>query len=135
GGDDPVAGFAFPRMWTKGKGADADRMKVAAAALLVQTRETVAAGVPILEAARNAAQSAPDKLNLEMALLDGYRNLDQFEKLLSLAAELRVEYPDSKRLLGEQETALDGLRRFAEADALAEEQLKRVPDDVDAMRA
>jgi transglutaminase-like putative cysteine protease len=135
GGDDPVAGFAFPRMWTKGKELDADRMKVAAAALLAQTRETAAAGVPTLEAARDAAQSAPDKLNLEMALLDGYRNLDQFDKLLRLATELRVEYPDSKRLLGEQETALNGLRRFAEADALAEEQLKRVPDDIDAMRA
>ena len=135
GGDDPVAGLAFPRMWTKGKVADPERMKVAAAALLAQTRETAAAGVPVLEAARNGAQSASDKLNLALALLDGYRSLDQYEKLLRLATELRVEYPDSKRLIGEQETALNGLRRFAEADALAEEQLKRTPDDTDAMRA
>jgi transglutaminase-like putative cysteine protease/tetratricopeptide (TPR) repeat protein len=135
GGDDPIAGFAFPRMWTKGTEADLERMKVVTAALLAETKETAGAGVPVLETARSMAQGAAEKLNLGIALLDGYRNLDQYEKLLKLAVELRVEYPDSKRLFWDQEAALNVLRRFAEADALSEELLKRVPDDLDAMRA
>jgi tetratricopeptide (TPR) repeat protein len=135
GGDDPVAGFAFPRMWTRGKDADIDRMTLAAAALLAQTRETARDGVPILEAAWNSAQREGDKLNLQLALLDGYRNSEQYDKLREMAAGLARDYPDSKRLFSDQEFALAALGRFAEADALAQELLKRTPSDLDAMRA
>ena len=49
GGDDPLGGPVFPRFWTKGEAADARKMKLAAAAILVGTKPTVAQGVAILE--------------------------------------------------------------------------------------
>ena len=135
GGDDPLAGFAFPRMWTKGKEADGEQMKYAAAAILTQTKETARDAVNILETGRSAAKTDSDKLNLGIALLSAYNNLEEYEKLHALAAELAKRYRDSKRLFFDDEISLRGLGRFAEADALAEEMTKRLPDDTDVRRA
>jgi tetratricopeptide (TPR) repeat protein len=135
GGDDPLAGFAFPRMWTKGKEADGEQMKYAAAAILTQTKDTARDAVNILEIGRSAAKTDSDKLNLGIALLSAYNNLEEYEKLHALAAELAKQYRESKRLFFDDEIALRGLGRFAEADALAEEMTKRLPDDTDMKRA
>ncbi|HXM96890.1 MAG TPA: DUF3857 domain-containing protein [Candidatus Dormibacteraeota bacterium] len=135
GGDDPLAGFAFPRMWTKGKEADGEQMKYAAAAILAQTKETARDAVNILETGRSAAKNDSDKLNLGIALLSAYNNLEDYEKLHALAAELAKQYRESKRLFFDDESALRGLGRFAEADALAQEMGKRLPDDNDVRRA
>jgi tetratricopeptide (TPR) repeat protein len=135
GGDDPLAGYAFPRLWTKGKDADAGQMRIAAAAILAQSKETAREGLPILELARAAAKSEEEKLNLGIALLRAYLNLDEYEKLHALAAELAKQQPESKQLFFDDEIALRGLGRFAEADTLAQEMAKRLPDDADVQRA
>jgi len=135
GGDDPLAGFAFPRMWTKGKEADVEQMKYAAAAILAQTKETARDAVNILETGRSAAKNDSDKLNLGIGLLSAYNNLEEYEKLYALATELAKQYRESKRLFFDDEIALRGLGRFAEADALAQEMTKRLPDDTDVRRA
>jgi transglutaminase-like putative cysteine protease/tetratricopeptide (TPR) repeat protein len=135
GGDDPLAGFAFPRIWTKGKGADAEQMRIAAAAILSQTKETASEGLRILERARAAAKNEEEKLNLELACLSAYRNLDEYEKLHALTLELMKQHPESKRVFFDDEIALRGLGRFAEADGLAQEMAKRLPDDADVQRA
>jgi tetratricopeptide (TPR) repeat protein len=67
--------------------------------------------------------------------LDAYRNLEEYAKLEELAADLAKQYPDSKRLFAEQEFALNGLGLFAQADALSQGLLERLPNDLDAMRA
>jgi tetratricopeptide (TPR) repeat protein len=135
GGDDPLAGFAFPRMWTKGKEASAEQMKVAAAAILAQSPQTALDGIPILEANRATAASDPEKLNLAIALLSGYSSVDEYAKDLALASEVAKQYPESKSVFFSQQIALRGLGRFAEADQLAQEMTKRLPDDTDVMRA
>lgn len=135
GGDDPLAGFAFPRIWTKGKEADAEQMRIAAASILAQTKETARDGIAILESARAAAKSEEEKLNLGVALLSAYRNLDEYENLHALAAELAKQHPESKRVFFDDEVALRGLGRFSDADALAQEMAKRLPDDADVQRA
>jgi Flp pilus assembly protein TadD len=135
GGDDLLAGFAFPRIWTKGKEADAGQMKIAAAAILAQTKETARDGLTILEPARATAKSEEEKLNLGVALLMAYLNLDEYEKLHTLAAELAKQHAESKTLFFDDEIALRGLKRFAEADALAQEMSKRLLDDADVQRA
>jgi hypothetical protein len=135
GGDDPLAGSAFPRMWTKGKEGDAEQMKLAAAAILAQTKETAGEGVKILESARGAAKSETDRLNLNVALLNAYSNLSEYEKLQALASEMAKQHPESKRLFFDDEFALRGLGRFAEADALTQEMAKRLPEDADMPRA
>ena len=135
GGDDPLAGFAFPRMWTKGKEADTEQMKYAAAAILAQTKPTARDAIKILEAGRNAAKTDAEKVNLDVALLTAYSNLEEYEKSYGLASELAKQYPESKRLFADEEIALRALQRFAEADAVAQEMTKRLPEDPDVRRA
>jgi tetratricopeptide (TPR) repeat protein len=135
GGDDSLAGFAFPRIWTKGKEAEPEEMRVAAASILAQTKETAGDGLAILESARAAAKSEEEKLNLGVALLSAYRNLDEYEKLHALAAELAKQRPESKRVFFDDEVALRGLGRFSDADTLAQQMAKRLPDDADVQRA
>ena len=134
GGDDPLAGQAFPRFWTKGQSADARQMTLAAAAILVQTKPTSTQGISILEAARNSALSDQEKLNISLALLAGYSNLDQWDKRHALSSQLSQQYPDSSDMYFTESYDLRRLGRFDEADKLAEARLKRLPDDPGAMR-
>jgi tetratricopeptide (TPR) repeat protein len=135
GGDDPLTGQAFPRMWTIGKEGDARQMKLAAAAILCQSKETAPDGVAILEPAFAEAAGDTEKLNISLALLEGYSTLDAFEKKYVLASELAKNHSDSKRLFEDRESALRGLGRFAEVNTLANEWLKKDPSDLSAMRA
>ncbi len=135
GGDDPLAGQAFPRLWTKGKDADAAAMKLAAAAILVQTNPTAKEGVSLLEAAFEQTAEEPRKTDLALGLVTGYGRLRAYDRLLAVSAGLAKQYPESLRAFQAQMNALLGLKRFAEADQLAQERLKRLPGDVDALRA
>jgi len=134
GGDDPLAGAPFPHAWTRGKEADAAAMKVAAAAILVRSEETAARGISVLEAARASATGETEKLNIALALLDGYDTLDQYEKALAIASDLTKQYPESTYVFHFQAFLLHALGRFEEADKLAQERLRRLPDDTDALR-
>lgn len=132
GGDDPLAGAAFPRIWTKGQEATAEQMKIAGAAILVQTKPTAKRGVDILEPLLASAPNDASKLNIQLALTTGYENLDAFDKLYAAASDMAKQYPQSRLLFLDQSQALRNLRRFDQADALAQDRLKRLPDDVDA---
>lgn len=134
GGDDPLAGFAFPRLWTKGKQADALAMKLAVAAILVQTEPTAADGIALLEATQGQVSGDATKLNVALALAEGFETLGKYDKLLTVASDLEKQYPESRRAFLLESTALRALGRYADADQLAQERLKRLPDDLDAMR-
>ncbi|MGD0129951.1 MAG: DUF3857 domain-containing protein [Terriglobia bacterium] len=133
-GDDPLSGPPFPRFWTQGKDADANQMKLAAAAMLAQTKPTARVGVPILEEARKTAAGNTEKTNIELALLAGYFNLQNYQKALEVSSELAQEYPESKTTFLARSRALLGLSRADEANVLAQERLKRLTNDLDAMR-
>jgi Flp pilus assembly protein TadD len=135
GGDDPLGGLVFPRLWTKGKETDAAAMKLAAAGILVQTEPTAKEGVALFEAAQGHVTGDAAKLNVALGLAEGYDVLRQFDKLLVVASELAKQYPDSRRAFLMQSSALRGLGRYAEADQLAQDRLKRLADDLDGMRA
>ena len=134
GGDDPLSGMAFPRFWTKGKDADARQMRLAAAAILVETKPTAKQGVAILEEAKKSARDDAEKTNIDAALLDGYNTLDDFEKLLAVGAEMARLHPESMRLFFAESWALRALGRFSEAQTLAQERLKRSPGDADTIK-
>ncbi|HET7106540.1 MAG TPA: DUF3857 domain-containing protein [Candidatus Acidoferrum sp.] len=134
GGDDSLAGYAFPRMWTKGKEGDDRQMKLAAAALLCQTKPMAEAGVKILQDSLALARDDSEKLNISLALLDGYATLAQYQKENEIASRLAKEHPDSKRLFLDQAAALRILGRSAEADQLAKDWQKKEPDDLAASR-
>jgi tetratricopeptide (TPR) repeat protein len=135
GGDDPLAGDAFPRLWTKGQEATAAQMKIAAAGILVGSKPTAAQGVAILEAALPSAANEQAKLNMQLALATGYENLPDFQKLYAIGSELYKQNPESRRAFLNASYALRNLGRFDDGDALAAERLKRLPDDVDALVA
>ncbi|MGA2672988.1 MAG: DUF3857 domain-containing protein [Terracidiphilus sp.] len=134
GGDDPLGGLVFPRFWIKGQAADARKMKLAAAAILVGTKPTVAQGVALLEEARKDAVTEREKTNIQLALAAGYSLQDNFAKLLEVALELLKQVPESKAAFIDNEVALMGLGRHDEALKLAEERLKLLDGDTDALR-
>ncbi len=134
GGDDPLGGPVFPRFWIKGQAADAEKMRLAAAAILVGTKPTVAQGVAMLEAARKTAQTEREKTNIELALAMGYSIQDNFGGLLDVSSALLKETPESKLAFSENVVALMGLGRFDDANALADERLKLLDGDTDALR-
>ncbi|MFY9645026.1 MAG: DUF3857 domain-containing protein [Terriglobales bacterium] len=134
GGDDPLSGAAFPRLWTKGKDADAATMKLAAASILTDDKQTAPQGLAILEAAKDSARNDAEKVSISLALLTGYASLDEHDKALAVGSELAKQYPESERIFYNQSFHLRALNRFDEADLLAAERLKRVPGDLAAMR-
>lgn len=135
GGDDPLAGYAFPRMWTKGQDSDGAKMKLATASLLAETKETANEGVKILEESLGTATDEGTKTNIEASLILGYQNLEQYEKMWNLARELGRKYPESKSVFQSQESALRNMGKIAEADELARSMLRKNQDDLEAMRA
>lgn len=134
GGDDPLGGPAFPRLWMKGKEADAASIRIAAASLLAQSKTTAATALPILEAAFKSVTSDLQKTYIAVALVRGYLSLDDYSKVLSASAYLTSEYPDSDSLFETQTYSLRWLGRFDEVNVMALDRLKRLPGDRLALR-
>ncbi len=135
GGDDPLGGPVFPRFWTRGAAPDVRRMKLAAASILCGTRPTVAQGVTILEAARKDSTSEQEKTNLLLALSGAYSLEENFAGMLEVSSLLLKQEPESRfAFLGKGE-ALIGLERYDEAMALADERLKLLDNDSDALQS
>jgi tetratricopeptide (TPR) repeat protein/transglutaminase-like putative cysteine protease len=132
GGDDPLGGPVFPRFWTKGEAPDAQRMKLAAAAILVGSKPTVAEGVPILEAALKNATGDRERTNIRIALAVGYLIQNNFTGMLEVSSALLKDEPESKTAFIDNELALMGLERYDAALALADERLKLLENDSDA---
>lgn len=134
GGDDALGGPVFPRFWIKGEAADAHKMTLAAAALLVGTKPTAGKGVAIFEEAEKNAKTDREKTNIEIALAAGYSELDDFAKLLAVGSDLLKEVPESRTAFMTNVQALIGLKRYDEALALADARLKLLDGDTDALQ-
>jgi tetratricopeptide (TPR) repeat protein/transglutaminase-like putative cysteine protease len=134
GGDDPLGGPVFPRFWTKGQAADARKMRLAAGAVMVGTKATVAQGVAVLEEAQKDAVSDREKTNILLALALGYAVEDNYLKLLEVSSTLLKQEPESKLAFMENVQALLGLARYEDAMAQADERLKLLDNDADALR-
>ncbi len=135
GGDDTLGGPVFPRFWIKGETADANKMTLAAAALMVGTKPTAAQGVNLLENARKTAATDRDKTNIELALAMGYSELKEYAKLEEVGSELVKEVPESRMAFMTEVEGLIGLERYDEALALADARLKLLDGDADALQA
>jgi tetratricopeptide (TPR) repeat protein/transglutaminase-like putative cysteine protease len=133
GGDDPLGGRVFPRFWTKGEAPDARKMKLAAAAILVGSKPTVAEGVPILEDALKDAAGDRERTNIQLALALGYAVQDNYARLLEVSSALLKDEPESKTAFTYNAVALMGLGRYDEAMALADARLKLLENDSDAL--
>ena len=110
-------------------------MTAAAAAILVEQKETALRGIALLETARASSANEIERLNISLAILTGYITLDDFEKELVISRELAKQYPESARAFYAATYSLRALGRFPEAAQLAQERLQRIPGDADAMRS
>ena len=135
GGDDPLGGPVFPRFWIKGQAADANKMKLAAASLMVGTKPTAGDGLAILEAARRDATTEREKTNIALALSLGYGLQYNYTALYAISSELVKQVPESRRAFLDAQWALAGMHRYDEAAALADERLKLLDNDPDALEA
>jgi tetratricopeptide (TPR) repeat protein len=135
GGDDPLGGPVFPRFWTKGQAPDARKMRLAAAALFIGTKPTVTQGMAILEEGRKAAATDQEKTNILLALAAGNALQQNFTGLLDASSALLKQVPESRLAFLDTVEALMGLKRYDEAIALADERLKNLENDTDALQS
>ncbi|KAA6459698.1 DUF3857 domain-containing protein [Acidobacteria bacterium AB60] len=135
GGDDPLGGPIFPRFWIKGQAADGPKMRLAAASILAGSRPTAARGVGILEEALKTASTERDKTNIRLALSLGYSLQQKFTCLLEVSTALLEQTPESRLAFLDKIQALMGLQRYDDAIAVAEERLKLLENDADAIQA
>ncbi|HTX75498.1 MAG TPA: DUF3857 domain-containing protein [Terracidiphilus sp.] len=135
GGDDPLGGPVFPRFWTRGAAPDANRMTLAAAAILAGTRPTAARAIGILEPALKAAATDHDRQNIQLALCEAYSEQQNFTGLLAVSSALLQQEPESRLAYLNNIEALTGLKRYDDAMALADARLKLLEDDPDALRS
>jgi transglutaminase-like putative cysteine protease/tetratricopeptide (TPR) repeat protein len=132
--DDPLSGGVFPRLWTKGRKAEASLMKLAAAAILTESEETAQRGLAVLEHGKDLTLTNTEKLGFTLALSRGYHWMENYEKALAVSSDMYGQFPESKRTFALEAFDLRALGRFEEAEQLVKERLERMPDDVDAIR-
>jgi tetratricopeptide (TPR) repeat protein len=134
GGDDPLSGPPFARLWQKEKQtATAEEIRTAAAALMA-VKETAGQAAPLLASAR-ATAAGDTATAIDMALVGAYTQLHDWTKLLAVAEPLAKAHPDSGLAFQAWMTALVRLDKVQEAEAQANDRLKRLPKDRDAMHA
>jgi tetratricopeptide (TPR) repeat protein len=135
GGDDPLAGPAFPRLWQKEKPkASLDEIKLAAASLMVG--ETYASeSAPLLATLRDSAPTDDARAAVDMVLIAAYARLRDYEKLVPIAERLSKAHPDSGSAFTSWARGLMMIDQNAAAEMIAKERLARLPKDADAMRA
>lgn len=133
--DDPYAVNPFTRFWSIGqRQGDEKAIRLAAASLWVTGAGAARRGVEVLESAKSGADDSQQEA-IDLALLSGYETLHDHEHALAAARALAKRSPLSRRAFLAQAAQLRALNRSQEADSLAEERLKALPDDIDALRA
>ena len=131
--EDPLVGYSFSRFWTVGGQADAADMR-SAAAMLMSDSMISAAALPLLEAARAAARSDAERLNLDLALARTHQDLEQWDRLDEVASRLVTAWPNSGLAFHFQQWARIQQKRWDDVAAAAKERLARLPDDATAVR-
>jgi tetratricopeptide (TPR) repeat protein/transglutaminase-like putative cysteine protease len=134
GGDDPLGGPVFPRFWIKGEAPDARKMKLAAAAILIGTKPTAAAGVPVLEESLKDAATDRERTNIQIALANGYFIQNNYARMYDVSSMLLKQVPESKLAFTYTVMSLMALGRYDDASALADDRLKLFENDSDAYR-
>jgi len=134
GGDDPLGGPVFPRFWIKGQSPDARKMKLAAASILVGTKPTAAKGIAILEDAQKQDATETEKTNILLALTIGYSIQENFPRLYDVSSALLKQVPESRFAFMNTTQALLGLGRYDQAMSLADDRLKLLENDTDALQ-
>jgi tetratricopeptide (TPR) repeat protein/transglutaminase-like putative cysteine protease len=133
GGEDPLSGPLLPRFWTKGQKGGKDVITDAAAALLAGDRQEPRA-VLILRAALEKAAEA-DRPRYLLALAQAYYRRENYRDLQSVAESLVKIFPESQTSFGLLTAALNAQHLWKESRRAAEDRLRSLPDDPNAIRS
>jgi transglutaminase-like putative cysteine protease/tetratricopeptide (TPR) repeat protein len=135
GGDDPLAGPAFAKLWSKGKQtATLEEIEVAAASLMVR-KQMLSEAMPILIAAEKTATSDQAKNAIALALALDYSLQDKWTEQRDVALRLTNAVPESAVAFELYTVALTQLGQREELEKIANARLARLPNDRDAIRA
>ena len=100
---------------------------------MVGTKPTVAQGLAILEEIQKDASTDRENTNIQLALANGYILQENFAKLLDTSSALLKQFPESRLAFIYNMQALMALGRHDQAIALADERLKLLENDQDAL--
>lgn len=133
--DDPLEGSPFAALWSKSKAtATAEELRLAAAS--IATDEFFSkTSEPILIAARDGATSEAAKSAIDLALIAIYEDRKDWAKALLVTSRLLAANGDSPTAFSKHVSALLRNGKAADATALANQRLERLPNDPDAVRA
>lgn len=134
GGDDPLSGPPFSRLWTKEKpAASLDEIRLAAAALMVgemYAKESAS----VMVALREKALTEEAKTAVDVALIAAYTHLHDWDNIAAIGERVSKAHPDSGSVWTSWVGALVQTNKSGAAETAAKERLARVPKDEDAMR-
>ncbi len=135
GGDDPLSGPPFAKLWQKEKPTTSlDEIRLAAASLM-SSKTHAKDGVPVLLALRDGAPTDDARTAVDVAITGAYIVLGDWNKTIPFAERLAKAHPDSGSAFSTWTSALVQAGRQDEALTIAKERLARLPKDEYAMRA
>jgi transglutaminase-like putative cysteine protease/tetratricopeptide (TPR) repeat protein len=135
GGDDPLDGAPFAKLWQKETAtATADEIRVAAAALM-DSKEFGKDSAAILEPARDKAANDAAKTAIDIALVKAYVQTKDWAKALPISERLATAHPDSDSAFAQYTITLAENGKAADAEKLANERLAKRAKNEAAMRA
>ncbi|MBI2689971.1 MAG: DUF3857 domain-containing protein [Acidobacteria bacterium] len=131
GGDDPLAGPAFPHFWERGNEASLEQTLLAAAVLSDDRKDSL----ELLQQKRTTVQDGSEAIRLDHAIAHAAIRQGKMELLLAAAQRSKKTHPLSETRFGWEVNSLRQLKRYAEAEAVVTERLAKLPSDAIAMRA
>jgi tetratricopeptide (TPR) repeat protein/transglutaminase-like putative cysteine protease len=134
GGDDPLSGPLFARLWTSGESKGATAIKLAAASLLLY-RADISPMLPELERSAAAATGPdkPDAASVHLLMAEGWLYARKPERARPAIDALLKEYPDSTTVIGLAGEADRQTRTWTAWNALVNSRLAKHPDDHDLL--
>lgn len=133
GGDDPLAGTAFPHLWNRGDQPDPVRMKNAVLSMLA-TRKDARQWVPEIIAAHEHATTDNDRTYLLDALLEAYNSDQDWKGMRETALEELKLFPRSNSALRVLGVACGQLHDWETWSTAINARLAIVADDPSVLR-
>ena len=132
-GDDPLAGWAFPHLWTRGDPADPEKMRNAALSM-VAARKDAKEWIPEIIKARDAAKSDSERVYLEDSLTNAYMIAQNWDGVRESALRQLKVYPRSNSTLGALAQSCGHLADWKTLSEVITARLNSIPDDPEPLR-
>ncbi len=131
GGDDPLSGMLFARLWTSGESKGAESIELASASLIAG-RPNIAPMLPAIAARSEKwtpAQGKPDQTDFNLLLAQGYLTTGNGPSALKASEALLKEYPDSITALRLAGSAYGLEENWTAWNGMLDAQLSKHPND------